>query len=124
MDAHFAVSFQNPIPPPRTCAQNGRIRSEMAEGGRRRAYRESRGGGVAPDLHLGRAGGVPLAAGPRDVAVRPAGRTPSMMRRARHGAGRPPLFPLLLLGNGPSRVQGSTIFVVERTGLFSSVSGA
>ena len=38
MDAHFAVYFQNPNPPPRTCAQNGRIRSEMAGGGRRCAY--------------------------------------------------------------------------------------
>jgi len=33
MDAHFTVYFQNPNPPPRTCAQNGRIRSEMAGGG-------------------------------------------------------------------------------------------
>ncbi len=39
MDAHFAVYFQNPNPPSCTCAQNGRIRSEMAGGGRRCAYR-------------------------------------------------------------------------------------
>ncbi|MFN6925956.1 MAG: hypothetical protein ACK4P8_09945, partial [Tabrizicola sp.] len=38
MDVHFAVSFQYPNPPSRTCAQNGRISSEMAGGGRRRAY--------------------------------------------------------------------------------------
>jgi hypothetical protein len=38
MDAHFAVYFQNPNPPSCTCAQNGRIRSEMAGGGRRCAY--------------------------------------------------------------------------------------
>ena len=33
---HFAVSFQNRNPSSRTCAQNGRIRPEMAGGGRRR----------------------------------------------------------------------------------------
>ena len=41
MDVHFAVSFQYPNPPSRTCAQNGRISSEMAGGGRRRAYDHS-----------------------------------------------------------------------------------
>ena len=35
MDAHFAVYFQNPNPPSRACAQNGRIRPKMAGGERR-----------------------------------------------------------------------------------------
>ncbi len=38
LDAHFAVYFQNPNPPSRPCAQNGRIKSERAGGGRRSAY--------------------------------------------------------------------------------------